>query len=89
MFHARSDYDRIQDPEGKIPDNEPVFLIRGQDIVAPDVLDCWADLHVKRGGSYVIADAVKIHAERMRTWQREQCAKVADVPLLGMLRMMP
>ena len=34
MKHARSDYDRIQDPDGKIPANEPVFLIRGQDVCA-------------------------------------------------------
>lgn len=31
MIHAREDYNRIQDPEGKIPDDEPVFLLRAQD----------------------------------------------------------
>lgn len=31
MIHARSDYDHIQDPSGKIGKDEPVFLIRGKD----------------------------------------------------------
>lgn len=31
MKHARPDYDRIQDPAGIIPEDEPVFLLRGQD----------------------------------------------------------
>lgn len=31
MIHARRDYDHIQDPTGKIPLDEPVFLVRGQD----------------------------------------------------------
>lgn len=26
MLHARDDYNRIQDPENKIPENEPVFI---------------------------------------------------------------
>lgn len=31
MKHARKDYNRIQDPLGKIPADEPVFLLRAQD----------------------------------------------------------
>lgn len=31
MKHARPDYDRFQDPEGKIPEDEPVFILRAQD----------------------------------------------------------
>ena len=31
MIHAREDYNRIQDPTGKIPADEPVFLLRAQD----------------------------------------------------------
>jgi len=38
MKHAREDYNRIQDPDEKIPDNEPVFLLRGQDVLAPNLL---------------------------------------------------
>lgn len=43
MKHARADYDRIQDPAGLIPEDEPVFLLRGQDIFAPQRLRDWAN----------------------------------------------
>jgi len=42
MKHARQDYNRIQDSEGLIPEDEPVFLLRGQDTVAPGVVRFWA-----------------------------------------------
>lgn len=41
MLHARKDYQRIQDPVGKIPANEPVFLLRAQDRTAAKVLAEW------------------------------------------------
>lgn len=31
MIHARDDYNRMQDPAGKIPADEPVLLFRAQD----------------------------------------------------------
>lgn len=43
MKHAREDYNRIQDPEGKIPDEEPVFLLRGQDKYAAKAVMAYAD----------------------------------------------
>ena len=43
MKHSREDYDRIQDPENKIPKDEPVFLLRGQDISSPFAVDAWAN----------------------------------------------
>ena len=54
MFHARKDYNRIQDPENKIPEDEPVFLLRAQDIVAAEVVRYWAYLHTARGGDEVV-----------------------------------
>lgn len=45
MKYAREDYNqRIIDTENLIPDDEPVFLFRGQDELAPQVLDFYADL---------------------------------------------
>jgi hypothetical protein len=39
MFHARQDYNsRIQDSANIIPADEPVFLLRGQDVHAPQIL---------------------------------------------------
>ena len=44
MKHARNDYDRIQDPSGKIPEEEPVFLLRGQDKFAAKAVRAYARL---------------------------------------------
>lgn len=44
MRHSRSDYNGIQDANGKIPEDEPVFVLRGQDRYAPEVIRYWADL---------------------------------------------
>jgi hypothetical protein len=48
MKHARPDYDRIQDPAGRIPADEPVLLFRAQDKHAAAVARFHADL-VERG----------------------------------------
>jgi len=38
MIHVREDYNRIQDPAGLIPDDEPVMLLRAQDALALETL---------------------------------------------------
>ncbi len=48
MKHARPDYDRIQDPAGRIPADDPVLLFRAQDKHAAAVARFHADL-VERG----------------------------------------
>ena len=42
MIHAREDYNRIQDPAGKIGEDEPVFLLRAKDSLAPAMVENWA-----------------------------------------------
>jgi hypothetical protein len=42
MKHAREDYNRIQDPDGLIPEDEPVFLLRAQDAWAATALRIYA-----------------------------------------------
>lgn len=87
MRHARSDYDRFQDPDGRIPDDEPVFLLRGQDPVAPDTLRFWADQIEKINGHNELVGAVRRHAAAMEQYQVEMGdkVKVPDAPL-GALR---
>lgn len=81
MKHARSDYDRIQDPAHLIPDDEPVFLLRGQDLCAPDTLSHWAHLAEMRGAKPDIINLVLDQAVAMRKWQREHgVGKVPDLP---------
>lgn len=80
MKHARQDYDRIQDPSGAIPDDEPVFLLRAQDVTAPEVLEHWAHLQFNRGGSEEMARMASNHARAMREWQAANGSKLADLP---------
>lgn len=87
MLHARTDYQRIQDPAGLIPEDEPVFLLRAQDIIAPDVVRHWAymakqlytsDADVPKMAH--LCNLAMTHAVRMEAWQAEHRAKVPDVP---------
>jgi hypothetical protein len=80
MKHARADYDRIQDPEGKIPANEPVFLIRGQDFAGPATVRAWVALQLERGDHDArLVELAEAHAERMELWQRDNGCKVPDL----------
>ncbi|MDP3936832.1 MAG: hypothetical protein Q8R92_01705 [Deltaproteobacteria bacterium] len=68
MLHAREDYNRIQDPEGKIPEGEPVFLLRAQDQVAAEVVRFWARLHELQGGDPGMVLVAREQADRMDAW---------------------
>lgn len=80
MKHARPDYDRFQDPAGLIPEDEPVFLIRGQDKAGPATLRAWADYAALVGAKQDIIDVVLGHADAMECWQADHAAKVPDLP---------
>lgn len=82
MKHAREDYDRIQDPAGKIPADEPVFLIRGQDLAAPEALRQYAIEAHRKGASIDIVIATLDQARAMEKWQRERARKTPDLPVL-------
>ena len=49
MKHARDDYNRIQDPAGLIPADEPVFLLRGQDKLAIKAMEAYNRALVSEG----------------------------------------
>lgn len=77
MFHARSDYNsRIQDSENIIPSDEPVFLIRGKDIVGPSAVEAWADLAERVGASTHIVAAARRQANIMREYQTKNKSNV-------------
>ncbi len=78
MKHARDDYNsRIQDTEGKIPEDEPVFLIRGQDMAGPGAVRAWAELNEALGGDADLTTSAYAQAERMAHWMPR---KIADLP---------
>jgi len=81
MIHASEDYtERIQDAAGKIPEDEPVFLLRGQDVLAPSLLLDWASRLRALGGDLELTDLVRVHAQRMIQWQQKNGAKMPDLP---------
>ena len=67
MLHARPDYNRIQDPAGLIPEDEPVFLLRGQDQLAWHVVKIYG-FCAGLLGKHDIAAACNKHADLMRAW---------------------
>ncbi len=81
MLHARKSYnERVQDSANIIPKDEPVFLLRGQDKLAPVLLDIYVAMSRNtKGFDTNIACAVQEHAQRMRDWQGNQKSKVADM----------
>lgn len=72
MLHARDDYnDRIQDKAGKIPADEPVFLLRAQDPYAADAVQCWLNnyLSLTQEPDLAVVEQVQQHIGRMRAYQ--------------------
>lgn len=83
MKHARQDYAHIQDPTGKIPAGEPVFLLRGQDVCAPVAIEAWAEEADMHGASREMTDKALEHAKAMRLWQKSNASKTPDMPQEG------
>lgn len=78
MQHARRDYQkRIQDSAGLIPQDEPVFFLRGQDVTSAIVVEIWATLNEAMGAEPEIVSAARKQAQRMRDWSKK---KHADMP---------
>ena len=77
MKHAREDYDRIQDPWNKIPKDEPVFLLRAQDITAAQVVRMWA--RIQRNNPHADLNII-LRAERqadlMDGWPKKKWADI-------------
>lgn len=62
-----------------IPDDEPVFLIRGQDRAAIPAAEAWCEAATELGADAEIIATVRRHIEVVREWQ-ETHAKVPDAP---------
>ena len=55
-----------------IPKDEPVFLIRGQDVVGGAAVRGWATLAKIAGASHEIVDMALEHAEKMEAWPKKK-----------------
>lgn len=82
MIHARKDYQRIQDPANKIPEHEPVFLLRGQDMLAPATMAFWVLQYRMKGGDPEVIKMVEGHIAAVLDFQSHNGNKLADVPNL-------
>lgn len=79
MRHAREDYNRIQDPAGLIPEDEPVFLVRAQDVCAIPTLLAWIHQAKRIGASPEIIGKVESHIKLMTEWKKAHDVKVPDL----------
>ena len=70
MIHARSDYDGIQDATGHIPEDEPVFLLRSRDALAPQVVMFWAAIAKANGVAPEMVRTAENWALRMAEYNR-------------------
>ena len=73
MLHAREDYNRIQDPAGIIPADEPVFLIRAQDACGAETVEDWANHAEQYGANADIIAKARAQAKAMRSWPKHKC----------------
>lgn len=68
MKHARPDYDRIQDPAGIIPEDEPVFLFRAQDRLSATVVAFYVHLLREAKADPALVAMAEGWVERMKSW---------------------
>ena len=80
MKHARDDYDRIQDPAGKIAADEPVFLVRGKDFSGPGTVADWVKRQLEHPEFDVnLVFLAVLHVKRMHEWQQANGCKTPDL----------
>lgn len=87
MRHLRRDDDGIQDASGKVPEGEPVFLLRAKDPIASSMVAQWAYAQMTAGADDDLVARVFDWSAEMARYHREHYAPRdhADVPE-GMLR---
>lgn len=69
MIQTRQDGQHLQELRGGIPDDEPVFLLRGSDVAAPDAIREWARVNCALGGDPRASRFALGVADAMEAWQ--------------------
>lgn len=85
MKHLRSDYDDLTALDARIPDDEPVFLLRGQDPAAAPTVVAYARHARLAGADKEMTDRILDWAEGMAAYAHQAKHGAPDVPD-GMLR---
>lgn len=84
MKHARNDYSHIIDNTGKIPIDEPVFLLRGKDKLTPATIRFWIDEYMAHGGDTHNAKMLELHVQKIEKWQDEKGGAYPTIPIGSM-----
>lgn len=58
-----------EDGVSTLPDGEPVFVLRAQDVLAPSAVARWIEDAVRFGASTSKLESAGRHLEAMTTWQ--------------------
>jgi hypothetical protein len=86
VIHLRPDYaDRIQDAAGLIPDDEPVFLLRGKDAAAAFAVLAYSVSAQAAGADTEFVKQVKVWSKIMQTYAERAADGPPDAPT-GALR---
>ena len=68
MKHEREDYnERVVCTDGSIPEDEPVFLLRGKDPQASEVIRFWVVFSKLEGAK---KESVLAHADKMEKYSK-------------------
>jgi hypothetical protein len=79
MRHGRPDYNRrIVDLDGKIPEDEPVFLIRGRDPASVAGARAYAQAVADMGGDPRVVARARDQADAMEAYQRTHPTRMPD-----------
>lgn len=64
----------------KATDDEPIFILRGQDITMPATLEAWASLAEQANGGKPNGKTIEVRkfANEVRHWQRGHATKAPD-----------
>ena len=80
MITGRPEYSSLRDPMGVFGDDEPIFIIRGRDTVAPEAVRAWAEIAKAYGASVQIVELARHHADDMEAYQQRRGSKMPDLP---------
>lgn len=81
---GRPEYDVALAATGLFEENEPIFILRPGDMVAPNIVRNWAHMAWANGADRNgIVQTALDHADAMEAWQKEHGRKVPDLPQKG------
>lgn len=77
MRHLREEYNRIQDPENEIGEDEPVFLLRAQDRAFPLMVNAYI-FYQRAIGNHETADSLTNQLPEIYDWIKDNAVKDAN-----------